>query len=761
MMKTTQLAAFLLGWPDVWHHGLVWRTIHTEDATVGDLQDAYLRDLASPTEPEEIAEALLEDGAFAAAETLLQDPGYLEAAKNLDIDDLQSELTRRRIESQANVLAISDEFLRRSRRAAAGIAKVDARLQEAYRWATRDTMKSRAALAAVRIDVERAEAELADDLRNELSDQIRLLSPDRAGVAAWQAAVERALHEKHFDVVKSLLAANPDTLLENESERLVLPLGLGPFGNEDPAEICRWSLDGVGGPPDFYAYWDPLKGGPSARAILQALHAICISQSPTIDQVLQFVIELERLIDPAVAYEREIEPIDGGFRTTLHVLEDVACPVLPAGGVSLYIEVERGLLRAGIEPDARPSIVFSKYPECEADGNFSVLTPWDIHRCLARPMDFRFNLLHIICTQLRADRFPTVVPTSWMMVGRRTDLERIRDRLSLHPQLVAGPAGSGKTAVLDNLVAAMAEEGWSTHVVPVPLPGRGERAQNSSGPSRVLQELGDAFGTNLLTPSSPGVLLAIDDGHKIPPTHLNALLTWSEGMPDCRRLIACGDPSLWARVNSPVPTEDQKYRVELLSFGTVRSFAERVLYLNGYQLASASVLDRIAFYSAGRLSLLHALLRALFLELLDSGVPRRAGVTLNSIEYAFGRGEYQDAARAILLKPAESDVALHITLAASLLVFDLCSDRPGLNESAVLADVAECLRMEEIELPPSRLTACIDQLRGLALVDVLPESRLALSSVGGGHIVVSLIGDRADYFTAAKTRMILELGAAS
>jgi len=581
------------------------------------------------------------------------------------------------------------------------------------------------------------------------------MATGQPGMASWKAALDRAVREKHFDLVRLLLAADPGVIGQHNEERVMMPVGVLPFrGSNTAEEVCRWSLDGEGGPPEFYSCWDPLRGGVEAKQLLEVLRGMC-SGFLNISMATAFVSELERLLGWTACDSPELTQIPGGFTAKLTGLNDITCPGMIAGGVRIYLPIEWEIMKSNIADNADLAVIFWLQSEGGPDGNRVFLTSWDILQSLARPSAFRVELLRIISAQLSPEVFPVRAPSNWSTVGREADIAAIIEQLRRDSVILMGPRGIGKAPIANAVIAAVCGEGWTCQTMECPLQVlESEGANVRDAATKAIEEASPVIARHVMAldevPITVRFLYTADD---LLPSHLDPLFAWVRQSPASRRVLLCGWP-LCGISGLASGESEKRYQLDLVPFGRIRCFAEKVLYTNGYQLAHAFVLDRIAYFAAGRFGLLYAFLRSLFVEFQERALPRTAAIDFRTVEHSSRRREYRDVARRILLGPVEADPILYVTFAASLVAFGTSNDQSAPYESATIGDVADWLSSEDILVSSDELRSCVDRLATLGLLHWLEGSRVALMP-GGGDIVLSIVGDRQQYFAAAKANTSL------
>lgn len=717
-------------WRGNWRHSELWRIASKSAPPDGFvIVQSVLELISRPPEPLEVFRMLVEQGSFTDAEALLNHPPFVEAIDDVLIGggDSDLDLDNRRLLARGEVLGAMDVLLIRNRRAGSPITADDPRLDQALEWSSRDKRHALGLLADLERTVLRAELERTEVFQLQLAE--RLAREGDNVPSNWREAVERSLARRQLDIAEALLAGQYGQQVD---------VGLAPpqplenarFADAPPTQLLGWVLRKEKAPPDFYARWDVLAVDASNLGLMEIVDRLCSADASEYD-VAHFVAELERRLNikaPPAAVER----FENGFRTTIRGLEDEACPAFAEGALPFFV-VRNGTIGDDATRGIRLAVVFDPVGELQLSTGYAVLTPWDILRCLVRLEDFRFNLLRILSRQLNRHRLiPARPPRNWMESARAADAQTIVRRSARMPQLVSGANGIGKTSLLHSVLTIFGDEGWTCRFI--------------SDASQLLP-FDDPFNGDPVSKCA----LAVDNGHEFDHSTFDRLLANAKSVTG-RRLVVCGSPALGRQTHSSI-ADEAHYRLSLVAFSSIRAFAERLFDVYGHPVAAA-VLDRVAFYAAGRPALLYALVYALFLELGQRPIVNGAAISVDHVETAYGRSEFRDAARSILLTPLESDARANLVLATILIVMELeITSSPV--ASVALDRVIQWLEMEGIVISPREWLDAINYLRELELIDTDSAGlRVALSAIGGGFTLVSLLPEnRFQYFSDVRGRM--------
>jgi hypothetical protein len=731
-MSETGLLPLLKAWSGKWRHAELWRIASESappDARV--IFQSLLESISRPLDPREVLRRLLDEGSFSAAEALLGHAPFVDAIGDALIDAPGSDLSldSRRFQARGEFLGALDVLLMRNARVGSPVAADDPRLEEALEWSSRDKRYADRLLDDLEKIVLHTELERVEILRTRLTDRL-----DRSGNDApqsWRDVAERCLDRRQLDIAEALILGPYDHRVDAADIPLPRPLENARFANVPASLLCRWILGTEQGPSDFYARWDVLSIDASNRFLIETLERLS-SRHPSEDDVTHLVEELEIRLNVKEA-PSPVERFDNTYRTILRGLEDEACPVFADGAVSLLV-AGNGAIADNATRGIRLAIVVHTSDKLQAPAGYPQLTSWDIVRCLVRPSDFRFNLLRILSSQLSRHRFIPKrdrSPHNWMESVRSVDARTVAVRSDSMPQLISGAVGIGKTSLLRSFLATFRSKGWTCRFI---------------SDASQLRPLSDPFNAG----RTPGCALAIDNGHELPRATLERLLEKAASATGARLAVG-GLPTLRGR--APHSPEDSHYRLPLVSLSSLRAFAERLFDLSGHPVSDV-VLDRVAFYAAGRPALLYALVHALFLELGQRPVLSGVVISLDHVETAYGRSEFRNAAKSILLTPVEGEPLANLVLATVLVVMDLGIGKSG-DPCVELDRIKEWLEVETIAVSASELMEAIEYLRGLELVNTDGSNlRVALSMTGGGYILLSLLPeDRLQHFSNVKARM--------
>jgi hypothetical protein len=730
-MSGIDLLSLLQRWPGRWRHAELWRIACGAAPPDGEvIARSVLESISRPLDPLEVFRRLLDDGAFSAAEALLEYPPFADAVDDTLIAlGSELDLDNRRFQVRGQFLSALDVLLMRNQRAGSPIAADDPRLAEALEWSSHDKKRADRLLMEIENAVRDAEIERVALLRTRLEERLARAGGDVP--ASWRDAVERCLDQRQMDIAEALISG-PFGDAADADGALPLPLENARFANISAAQLCRWILGREAATSGFFPRWDVLSIDAANRSLIETIERLA-GAGTSVDDVARLAGELQTRLN-VVAARAAVERFGDVYRTALRGLEDEACPVFAEGAVPFFVAGE------GAIPDEATrgvplAIVFHTGRELQAPVGYVRLTAWDIVRCLVRPDDFGFNLLRILASQVSRHRFIPQrdrSPNNWMARARSADARNVAERANRIPQLVSGAAGVGKTSLLMSFLDAFDGKGWTCRFI---------------SDASQLRLLGDPFNGG----AAPGYALAIDNGHELTEETLDRLLQHAAAAG--ARLVVGGLPKLRRQAPRSL-ADDAYYRLSLASFSSLRRFAQRLFDLSGHRVSDV-VLDRVAFCAAGRPALLYALVYALFLELAQRPVLSGAPILVDHVETAYCRNEFRSAAKSILIAPLETEPLANLVLATVLVIMELEIGRRGAPD-VELERVLQWLETEDVRISAPELSDAVDYLRELELVHADSAKRcVTLSTTGGGYLVTSLLpNDRLQHFNSAKALVI-------
>jgi hypothetical protein len=379
-------------WEDAWRHTEVWRELFVDgDDKV--LAQALLNDLGCPRNPQDGLQELFAVGAFDAIEQLLALQHFRDEAGQHDWDSEVSRLAMVREQARWDVELNRSELERRAHAVFQTLPESDAAVAEAVRWSTRDRRRALDALRDVELGIARAEEVRLSDMRKDFEARRSEFDEHRC------RAIERGIEARDIALVSSLLAGDAEERLFTQRPIPPRPRP-GPYGDRDPAVLCRWILDGSGGPVDFYAQWNPADDG--THALIDCMHDL--RTAPKLDQskVAKLALEFCRLLggvdqQPAVRIQGE------WAWGRLGKLIDPACPGIASFNFRLVMSAALGdadsTLDACTEDGVINVVLTAKSQDVVAVRAVN-LTPWDVIRFLRAPQDFKTNFLRHVCEQL-------------------------------------------------------------------------------------------------------------------------------------------------------------------------------------------------------------------------------------------------------------------------------------------------------------------------------------------------------------------------
>ncbi|GAA4785811.1 hypothetical protein GCM10023200_19730 [Actinomycetospora chlora] len=350
--------ALLAEWPGRWRHPALSAEL-TSGGTRADLDRAanlLVASLARPRSYAESLDALLSEGRFEIAETLLLDLLEQSPAPDAGGDRWQAAADRL---AAARADALAD--LRRSwadlesKAAALGLAPAPEPPLAAATQRSRDD--GRQLLETEIRRVGGAEEALAVAVERRIAEE--LAASDSAGWAtSWAEAVRNCMRAEEFRVVRELLRAGPGASVDAGPRTVEPPPLRWPWPGHPADEVLGWYRSTGRSPGPEFERYRPLSTDEAWPRLLDALGRILGPlDGPT---VLDLAVALAALLGEQAAPPVEAVTDDRtgrvvGYRTRLFGLHDARMPVLPLlglEGVALWISVDDDGGTSAVEPIA-------------------------------------------------------------------------------------------------------------------------------------------------------------------------------------------------------------------------------------------------------------------------------------------------------------------------------------------------------------------------------------------------------------------------
>ena len=718
------IRTFALTWSDAWKYAPLWRaSLQERQLTAREAGEAYLQHIATPIAPLEAFYRLVDEGAFAAADTLVGYGPFIDAVGQdvLDRSQAVDSLQRRRTSAQLHILGYWESLLNRARRVNLRVDEFDRRALQAYCSASRDRASALGLLSEIREQVESAEKARVAWLREQYQMRWRNLG-DSPQNTEWRRAVELSLDRADLPLAESLVQYGPDAAVAS-----TLPPRLPQMPKfAPPEELMRWSLHGTQAPRSYYERWDVLRGGTGPRRLVELHLRICEDEHTSAPVVAAFVEELENVIG-GPGEEKTVRAVNGGFETTLCGLGDAACPAIDPVGIPFFVVPKNEPALPERAEETPLAVFFAADPNMTPRRGDMFLTPYDLHQCLIDRKHIAFNLLRVLCKRIPPERLlpSTTMARGWVQDWIAQHATAVHEMAESGPVWVSGASGTGKRLVLDAVMESFARAGWKTRHI--------TRAADVRTLESALEEH-----------AAVRTAVAVDED------------VWADAGVHLEPFRDCGGLVIASCTPMGAPAGFRHYRMPLAPFALLHAFAERVLDVSGYLSLDSSIVDRIAFYAAGRPALLHVFLRALFHHLSDTGLPRAAGIPPDALDRAYRRRDFQPAARAVLLHPLDRMPRTNLTLASAFVAVDLAADE--LQNKVGVEDISAWLSAESIDIPDDVIVQELQVLEELELVSVDRNSReISLTRQGGGYAAMSLAGPAETYFARAKERFVSTL----
>jgi hypothetical protein len=335
-------------------------------------------------------------------------------------------------------------------------------------------------------------------------------------------------------------------------------------------------------------------------------------------------------------------------------------------------------------------------------------------------------------------RLSSDAPTASDIASAAAELEKVVASAAVQTPPVVAPFGDGFRTSLRGL-GDVACEAFSADAIDLYVEPKNCRLKLPPNPPR------------------PAILMAVDratdarEGYVVlKPGEVLACVGYGADVTFNLLRILCSQlPPARVLGDSPSNRWMDDCAAEHVPFIRLRGFAERVLRLHGFEPTEA-LLDRLAVQAFGRPALLHAIVRALLMELDVRQIPRIAVISADVLREAQMRQEYCAKARDELLGPIESVADARLVFAGVLIVFDVNAGGTEWDGVIRRSEVAEWLESEQVALTAERFDAAWRLLDGRGLLEGFNDgSGATLSRQYGGYMAMTLAGNHERYFHAA------------
>jgi AAA domain-containing protein len=723
----SKLLDLLSDWPEGQCLPELWRALEAGDESVNSVAADWLEQLAIPRSLGSCMEALVDRGAFAAAELLLS----VAELGNAEFNEWQNRLESARSEAREHMEDELARLLTRSSRARCPTPDFQARAEEIAILSAQDRKTAENRRQGFEDEIEQCESLYRRELLAELERRFESLQSDPR-VLAWKARVERGILAGHFDLATESLNAGPGENLDEALLPLPPPPKLWPFSNESTPVVCSWLREGGEAPPDFFSTWAPERGDDVAEDLIEKLGSL-VSPGATEMHALQFLQSFEHYLGIRPEPGRPIRPTASGFVSVMRGLYHPAMPAFNPLRFPEGVPIMLVIRESGAPPEITPGalLVFSE-PQLEVPLGIAEIKPQELFRLLPEREHRKRQMLRFIGSQIKLDDAlcPSALqPHSELFFDRETQTAAIRSS----DHCIYGVPGVGKTALLKRILFDLGNQGWQqlyldASASDATLLDELDRSA-ASDPDRVAKLL-SAASRSVVSREEPGLALGIDRAEILSGSALAFLARCLARRDPSIRLFLVGSPNLRQRLDSIPFPRIQYLELGPLSFDVVRRFAEEILDLHGLKLSGEDILDRIAYASSGRPALLLLLLRELFTQHEILGPTRHRSITNHLLDMALGSDGFRESAITAMFQPINRDPDLQCILAAFLLeANEEHEPHSGVTES----DVRLWLSLASLDFAEGEIDRGLDSLRQLGIVErrgLVGELFLARGTLG-------------------------------
>lgn len=727
-------AQLLQKWPAARHSAELWRAASGEEVDPERLAQAYIHVVAAAPRQDEAYYRLLDDGFFRAAEDF--------PPPDASREEYEAALWTAR---SRLVLTIRDRV---------------ADLQERCAWVHRSDLLSPAMcqnilessgqegwvalqlLAQVDEALQQAEQAHAGELLRRISEHERNTTGHDTAPTSWIVAVERAIRNYDFDLAEQLLSSGPDGIAEDPAPLPERP-AFWPDDADDLREVLEWFFSGEGAQRDFYAKWCPHDDDHAAWQLLSVLRAMI--EEPAVDHetVGRFAGALEDFLGEPPSTDKSVVAVPGGFRAEARGWVDPGAPALATAmrdeAVPLYVATSGGRVEFQESVEEAPVLLFTLGSNVTSAPGVLRFGPEDLFRAMPDASNRRLNVLRTVMPRLPLSRALPVDPTasSLAFFARAREVGRLLDRNSPAVQLVFGCPGTGTSALLKRTEYLMRREGWR-------VIGLKEFEEESAEMRELLTQPASspgAFAQWLREHGSVGVVVTSDGVASGDLAKIPNLVAAARQFPGMLRVIWAGGFETRDTL-APYLSGAEAWQLPALPFREVRAFIGRILDVHGLRWADR-VLERIAYYSAGRPAIAHLLLRTLFLLRTEGGLPAQARITLNHVEEAVHNTDFSREVRHWLLHPIEGNRWLRTVYAGVVAALFLDGSLMDRVPRSTGEHVREFLLGEDLFVSGDLFRRAMDRLAELQVIDpILTMDSPVVPATGAiSRMCVGLIDD--------------------
>lgn len=359
-------------WAALWRYpSLVVEVAGEHDIRASEAARALLSGISAAHTPAGAFEALLGEGKYKAADTLLDRLEADRAVTGAELSGLRSRLAEARRRARSDVEVMKFELSTRALRAGMdgsppeGLSVVENSLAEARhrlgRWAT---------------EVRAREAELQQALGTRL-DEARAerdagAEPDPEW-EAWERSVALSIEKCRFGEAERLLRAGKAAMPGMASGPDQTPRRpVWPY-NAPARDMLARLAPRQGGENEISRVWGPRPGDAAGARLLESLKPVVEAGGETRpDEVAEFVSSLDAMLG-APPRDRQVMTWQGGYSSSLYSLREPCVPRLAMCGEAVTLWLPRDPAGEVPEQLRDAPAVLAFHPDAEPSGAFKTL----------------------------------------------------------------------------------------------------------------------------------------------------------------------------------------------------------------------------------------------------------------------------------------------------------------------------------------------------------------------------------------------------
>lgn len=445
---SANLRDLLRGWAELWRYPEVLSLlVRSPEAQAGEIARALVGGIATPRQPSEVFDALLEAGEYEAARSLLDRPGF-RFLSGESVAAQRAVLERRLLDARQEVHA-RVAALRERAGVAACQESPPAGLEEAL---SRRRTQAEALLddweEAIRHGEAIRELEFKEKL-DELSNESEASPED---LAVWRESVLRCIEAKRLRAAVFLLEGGPFEPLPEEP--VAAPRSPEWFWQRSPRLAMDWINNVLPAPPDFRA-WRHSAEDRDAEAVARLLTAIVDRVYPPEDdgaapagekafspgnskpdnrpvfadreEAEEFAAAVDRLLGSDGKATPAVREKEGGFETRLPALNDSRLPrfaLQGAAGVRCWLPGILSQDRPLDGPDEEVVLCFGLSNSSPSQGNLVFFDLFSLLRLFSDRRHRRANFLREIGAKLSP--LKAIPADGWRIDRRQLGLPQAR-----------------------------------------------------------------------------------------------------------------------------------------------------------------------------------------------------------------------------------------------------------------------------------------------------------------------------------------------